>query len=120
MSTREDTLKEKYLKKSGRLCPVCGFNDFDEGLLSAGSRIITQAVGCNTCCSTWKEVYTVTNLEALTIVPEFLVDDIVTVRGHEGYFTVAAVKGAETVKVWQGKDCALLTVHTAELSHHNP
>ena len=123
MSTREEnlkgTLKEKYLRGKGQLCPLCDSVNLEASPINIEGDVATQDIGCGSCTSGWTDVYTLTDMEGLEIVPDYLVDDLVRVRGYEGHFTVAAVKDAETVQVRKGEGCAILTVHTADLSPYH-
>ena len=54
--------KEKYLADSG-FCPFCGSDQITGEHLEVESESAWQPISCNVCDKTWKDVYTLTDVE---------------------------------------------------------
>ena len=60
------TLKEKYLRSDGMLCPYCESNNLDgEEEDDEHITTITRIVSCINCGKHWRDVYTLTDIEEL-------------------------------------------------------
>ena len=62
--------KKKYLKDNGMHCPVCGFDEMNGGdaaeLVHCGGLAYAD-LDCLRCGSSWKEEYTLTNIDDVCI-----------------------------------------------------
>jgi DNA-directed RNA polymerase subunit M/transcription elongation factor TFIIS len=58
------TQKKTYLEARGAACPYCGSHDmsFNLPVVDDGTTII-QVVGCERCQATWREIYTMTDID---------------------------------------------------------
>ena len=122
MSDREEKLKSKYFSINGNFCPVCDSNDLATSSFEVSGATTSQKIDCDQCGSSWLDVYTLTDIENISIGPDFLPDDLVTVNGYEGVFVVIEVVASEVVKVRSNvrPDAAVLIASTGALTAYTP
>lgn len=59
--------KKDYLKRKGKGCLYCGTTVSKKlgGLPLPGDDVVVQVVTCDECGKSWKDVYTITDIEDL-------------------------------------------------------
>jgi len=58
--------KEKYLTDGGGHCPFCGNEDIEGGPVEITQGGANQICGCHACDCEWYDLYTLTDVEAIT------------------------------------------------------
>ena len=61
--------RQRYLESKGSRCPFCNSNDIQGEVTISSSdydESYEQPIYCNECGKTWKDIYTLTDVEEMT------------------------------------------------------
>jgi len=57
------TMKDKYMKNGGNICPYCNSSDISGGKFNADNNSAWRSVECNICGKEWDDIYTLVDIE---------------------------------------------------------
>lgn len=62
---------KQYVKKIGLVCPVCRGEDIEGGPIEVDAGTAWQPIKCNTCGSTWNDLYNLMGYSDLACLPKY-------------------------------------------------